>query len=127
MPVVLLNTNNSIVTNTDNYVIHKLINQTGLLLYIKYTKGDEDYLSISQSVADKNIPNNTDFFEMVYKDVDNTLQPISSKLAATNNVVLPVALELPNTEVKISFDFVNSSTAEGTVEVYCQLNNIKYN
>jgi hypothetical protein len=109
-----------------NNILLKFKNQTGIILYIEYIKGDETSLVISHSVKSTGDPNETIFYNIIDRASDSTLSNFYSTLADSANIVYPIALTLSNNKVKVNFDFVGA-TAPGIINVYCKLDDTYYN
>ena len=129
MPINITNLDKTrpLITIPDNYnIVIDIKNQTGVVLYIKYTKGDETGVLITHSVCEKDDPNQPLFYDIVERDSDGILSKFSSALTASANILYPVATVLPNTKVNVNFDFVGATT-EGTLNIFIKIDNAYYN
>ena len=84
------------------------------VLYVNYTKGDEDNLTITFDAMYSPLG---DFYPIMFEDSPESVAPIVKKIDASGKYRLLITLADNESRLRVNAQLVNSSSSPGTAEI----------
>jgi hypothetical protein len=90
-------------------------NSNGIFLFVNYTKGDEDGITIAVAFINPRI-HATNAYSAVKADASYVLSPLTWTVSATAKLCIPIVVPTGVTQVVVTLDGV-SGTENGTITI----------